>query len=64
MSKKSLKKLEVETPSDVCRKLRDAYWSKFDYDLKKVCEDVKKGQEKHKDRLIDVEQLRKKGIIK
>ena len=63
MEKKQLKKINEETASDVCRKLRDGYWSKFDYDLKKVCEDVKKEQEKHKDRLVDIELLRKKGII-
>ena len=53
-----------ESPLELTRRLRYEFFARFDHDLKKVCNFLMKEQEKHKDRLVDVELLRKKGIIK
>lgn len=53
-----------EDPLELTRRLRYEFFAQFDHDLKKVCKFLMKEQEKYKDRFVDLELLRKKGIIK
>lgn len=53
-----------ENPVDFIRRIRKAYWESFDNDIDKVYEDIKKYQELHKDRLVDINLLRKKELLK
>jgi len=53
-----------EDPLELTRRLRYEFFARFDHDLKKVCDFLKKEQEKYKDRLIEVNLLRKEGLIK
>lgn len=62
---KAKKKITIEEdPLELTRRLRYEFFAKFDHDLKKVCDFLMKEQEKHKDRLVDVNELRKKGFLK
>ena len=53
-----------EDPLELTRRLRYEFFARFDHDLKKVCTFLMKEQEKYKDRLVDVNELRKKGLVK
>ena len=53
-----------ESPLELTRRLRYEFFSRFNHDLKKVCNFLMREQEKYKERLVDVKLLRKKGIIK
>ncbi|OGQ13454.1 MAG: hypothetical protein A3B70_03610 [Deltaproteobacteria bacterium RIFCSPHIGHO2_02_FULL_40_11] len=57
------KNFKEENPLDLTRQLRDNFFGRFNYDLKKVTAYLKKEQEKPeiKKRLIDIETLRKMG---
>lgn len=62
---KANKKIKTEEdPLELTRRLRYEFFERFDHDLKKVCHFLIKEQEKHKDRLVGVELLRKKRAIK
>jgi len=61
MTKKNTKmKKESEHPIELARRLRHAYFSRFNYDLDKVYEDIKKTQQQYAHKLIDVRTIRKK----
>lgn len=61
MTMKNKKKLkEQENPLELTRRLRDQYFSKFNYDYKKIYKDLKASEEKHKDQMIDPKTLPKK----
>jgi len=51
---------EEENPLDLVRRLRHAYFSKFNYDYDLIFKDLKKSEEKYKDRMIDPKTLPKK----
>lgn len=53
-----------ENPVDFFRRVRKAIWERFDNKLHQVCQEMMKYQEQCKDRLVDVSELRKKGLIK
>ncbi len=53
-------KEEEENPLDLARRLRHEYFSQFNYDYDKIFKDLKKGEEKYKDRVIDPKTLPKK----
>lgn len=53
-----------ENPVDFFRRVRKAILARFDNDLGKYVKFLMKEQEKYKDRLVDVNELRKKGLIK
>ena len=57
--KKKKMKEENEHPIELTRRLRHAYFSKFDYDLDKVYEDIKKTQEQYSHKLVDINAVRK-----
>ena len=50
---------DEEHPIEAVRRLRDAYFSKFNYNLDRAYEDIKKTQEKYSQKLIDIHALRK-----
>ena len=55
---------EEADPIELTRQLRYDFFAQFDHDLEKVCKFLMEDQEKYKDQLIDVDLLRKQGIIK
>ena len=60
---KAKKKMMIEEdPLELTRRLRYKFFARFDHDLKKVCNFLMKEQEKYKDRFVDAELLRKKGV--
>ena len=62
---KAKKKITIEEdPLELTRRLRYEFFARFGHDLKKVCTFLMKEQEKYKDRLVDVNELRKKGLVK
>ena len=61
MAEKNTKmKKEKEHPIELTRRLRHAYFSRFNYDLDKVYEDIKKTQQLYAHKLIDIQSIRKK----
>ena len=50
---------DEEHPIEAVRRLRHAYFSKFNYDLDKVYEDIKKTQEQYAYKLVDINAVRK-----
>ena len=61
MAEKNIKmKKEAEHPIELTRRLRHAYFSKFNYDLDKVYEDIKKTQQQYAHKLVDIQSIRKK----
>ena len=58
--KKRKTKEEFEHPIEEVRRLRHAYFSKFNYDLDKVYEDIKKTQAEYAHKLVDVDAIRKR----
>ena len=60
MKTKRKKIIEQESPLDLTRRLRHEYFSKFNYDYQKILIDVKKDEEKYKDRMIDPKKLPKR----
>jgi hypothetical protein len=60
MAEKKKKIKDQEHPIEFTRSLRHAYFSKFNYDLDKVYEDIKKTQKKYAHKLIDIRSLKKK----
>lgn len=57
--KKRRIKEDDEHPIEAVRRLRHAYFSKFNYDLDKVYEDIKKTQEQYSHKLVDIRTVRK-----
>lgn len=57
--KKRKIKEDEEHPMEAVRRLRRAYFSKFNYDLDKVYEDIKKTQKQYAHKLIDINAVRK-----
>lgn len=55
---------ENENPVDFFRRVRKVILARFDNDLGKYVKFLMKEQEKYKDRLVDVNELRKKGLVK
>ncbi|OGQ36025.1 MAG: hypothetical protein A3F16_03005 [Deltaproteobacteria bacterium RIFCSPHIGHO2_12_FULL_43_9] len=59
-SNKNKKIIEDESPVELTRRLRHEYFSKFNYDFKKIFKDLKASEEKCKDQMIDPKKLPKK----
>ena len=51
---------EQESPVELTRRLRHEYFAKFNYDYKKIYEDVKAEEKKYKNQMIDPKTLPKK----
>lgn len=51
---------EQESPVEITRRLRHEYFAKFNYDYKKIYEDVKAEEKKYKNQMIDPKTLPKK----
>lgn len=55
---------EHENPIDFIRRVRQKLLAEHDNDISKYMDFLRKEQEKYKDRLVDVNLLRKKGLVK
>ena len=55
---------EHENPIDFFRRVRKKILAEYDNDISKYMDFLRKEQEKYKDRLVDVNLLRKKGLVK
>ena len=55
---------KYENPIDFFRRVRQKLLAEHDNDISKYMDFLRKEQEKYKDRLVDVNLLRKKGLLK
>ena len=55
---------EHENPFDFFRRVRQKLLAEHDNNISKYMDFLREEQEKYKDRLVDVNLLRKKGLVK